>query len=249
MFELRRSARFGIALAFLASLLAGCGSTTLQARKAELAVLAEASAATEKVLARIEDQSLPPDYDVHLFVSFATLNSVLTAIDGYKTIVPGLADASLEIAQVRVGSIGALPSATVAAKVRKNDLEVEVDIGIVLNPITLESGIAALQFRVVHFIPRVQWWIFEVSKIQFVRSLLSVEVDKLTRKLPVVELPFDTSIEFGGPEVRTRLPVETGNESTLEVEVVAPSTTRSKILKVLDYVFIGGGMHVFGRLE
>lgn len=243
------SARIVLALACFAPILGGCGSTTLQARKAELAVLAEANAATDKVLTRIQDQSLPPDYDVHLFVSFAALNTALAAVDGYKTAVPGITDASLEIVEVRAASLGALPSAKVAAKVRKDDLEVEVDVGVLLTPITTTSGSTALQFRVVHFIPRVQWWIFEFTKIQVIRSLLSIEVDKLTRELPVVELPFDTAVQLGGPEVRTRVPVDTGNKSTLDVEVTAPSTIRSRQLKVLDYAFVGGGMHLFGRLE
>ena len=241
--------RVVFALTCLAPILGGCGSTTLQARRAELTVLTEANAATDKVLTRIQDQSLPPDYDIHLFVSFNTLNTALAAVDGYKTAVPGIADASLEIVQIRAAGLGALPSTTVVAEVRKDDFEVAVDVGVLLTPITLSSGATALQFRVVHFIPRVQWWIFEFTKIQVVRSLLAVELDKLTRQLPVVELPFDTSVQLGGPEIRTRLPLDTGNNSTLEVEVTAPSTILSRQLKVLDYAFVGGGMHLFGRLQ
>lgn len=249
MFDLPLSARIVLALACFTPILGGCYSTTLQARKAELAVLVEANVATDKVLKRIQDQSLPPDYDVHLFVSFATLNTALAEVDGYTAAVPGTANASLEIVQVRATSLGALPSAKVVARVRKDDLEVEVDVGVLLTPIRTVSGATALQFRVVHFVPRIQWWIFEFTKIQFVRSLLSIELDKLTRELPVVELPFDSTVQLGGPEVRTRVSVDTGNNSTLEVEVTAPSTIRSRQLKVLDYAFVGGGMHLFGRLE
>jgi len=226
-------------------LCSGCHTTVVQQRQAELAVLDTAAAASSSTLDAFRSNSLPPDYDLHLYIAYAPLNKALGALGAYQFPVPGVDGATAHIRALRLTSFGTLPSASVSASVEKGDLKADVGIQVVLVPELAPDRQPALRFKVLAFTPVVSWNGLEFTKSEFVHALLAVEVNKLTARLPLIVLPVSQQLSLGGPALQKDETISTGRDSTLVLRVTVPSTAQQQQIRILNHVFMPDGLHLF----
>lgn len=241
-------------LTFLALFIGGCQSTKKLELEGQLNVLRTASLATTNTLDGIRSGKLPPQSDIYLFFSYSAINQALARIDNYSFPAPGKPDIQINIKSVRVSAIGSSPVLNAEASATNGTLSADITLGMILIPESTSSGKPALRMKVLSFSPKVRWWIFEFTKAKFVQSLLAVEANKLTDKMPVIELPVSQELKLGAPESKNRKSIiligeEPEERATLTLDITTPSTLRQRELTVVNYLFMDKGLHVYGDLK
>jgi hypothetical protein len=234
---------------FALSFLVSCGSTIKQQKEGQLAVLKQVNATSKATLEGFKSGTLPQKYDIHLFFRYAAVNKALAAIDGYEFPLPNNANIAVKIGSIRLKGIGASPLVSIQASARTGELTADVEIGAILTPISNNATAAALQINVLSFAPRISWWIFELTKIDFVNALLAVELNKIALRLPKIELPVAEKIKIGGTATQKDQTFNTTKDSTLTLRINIPATQRERTLSISNYVFLEDGLHIFGSLK
>lgn len=227
----------------------GCASTIQQVQEAELATLHMSKAESERVLSGLRDGSIPPDFDVQISLQMDVVNRALAAIDQSKFFLPNDPSIEITLGKIRISTLGALPTVSLEAKASKGTLSAEIDVNAVLAP--KEGGAPGeMLIKVLSFVPKIQWLSFEVTKAEFVRTLLVAEVNKIADKMPSVRLPVEEAITFGSIGKTETIRVKTSDKpSWLTMSVSYPSTERKSKLKIQRYVFLKSEVHIFGALE
>ncbi|MDC7824699.1 hypothetical protein PQS90_06000 [Pseudomonas sp. BLCC-B13] len=248
----KKSRAILVVLALL--LLSGCQSTRKQELEGQLNVLNSASAATQTTLNDIRTGKIPPPGDIYLFFSYSAINQALARVDNYSFPVQGNPDIKINIKSVRIAATGASPTVSVDASATKGAINVDVALGVILVPESTHSGKPALRMKILSFSPKVRWWIFELTKAKFIKSLLAVEVSKLADNMPIIELPVSQELSLGTPEstIRQSLLIEgkkREERATLVIDINIPSTLRKRELTVSKYLFLEKGLHVYGVLK
>jgi hypothetical protein len=230
--------------------LSGCYSTIKQQKESELAVLTQAAGNAQTTLADLKAGTVPPEYDLHLFVSFSLVNRALEHFDGIAFPLPQDPSITITVRSVRVATYGASPTASVKAIATKGDLDAELDIGAALLPSSDPAEVGKFKLAILSFTPIVRWTIFEPTKAEFVRTLLRVKLDEIASRLPALELPVSKAVELGAKASSRRITIQTSDRpSTIDVLVTLPSTYQQKTLVVGRYLFLNDGVHMFGVLK
>lgn len=238
-----------ISTAIMASLLAGCSSTLQQQRESQLAVLMQATDKSRTTLEEFHAGKLPPEHDVHLFLSYHIVNKGLQALDNYEFPLPNDQSITLTLRSIRISAMGALPIVTALASAHTEALSAEIELGVVLVPIEGNTTGTKFRMKVLSFVPRLSWSIFELAKMRFLESLLAVGVDKITEQLPLVELPVAEKIKLGGPASSYRQRIPTGRNSALDLDITVTETLHEGEFAISQYVFLENGLHVFGSVK
>lgn len=192
---------------------------------------------------------LPPEYDVHLYFAYDVVNKALGSLDQYSFPLPSDPSITVTINNIRISGQGASPSVSVSSSARKQNFYADVEVGIVLVPAEENSNGAKLRMKVISFVPKVSWWIFELTKSKFVNTFLNEELAKISEMLPLIELPVSQKIKFGSPSVTRRETIPTGRGSTLELDITIPETTREREIAIVRYAFLETGLHILGSIK
>ena len=216
-------------------LLSACTSTDRQRKEGELALLRHATEQSTLVLNEMRSGKLPPDYDLHLYFAYDVVNKALRHLDQYGFSLPSDPSVTVTIKDIRVLGQGALPNVSVSSSAHKDNFNADLEAGIVLLPVEGNSNGATLQMKVVSFVPKVSWWIFEITKSQFVNTLLNEELAKLSQNLPLIELPVSQKFKIGSPSATHSATIPTGRGSTLDVNITIPETIREREITMLSW--------------
>lgn len=252
MFCSMLTAKTGLALMYFTAsvlLLSACTSTDRQRKEGELALLKQATEQSTLVLNEMRAGKFPPEYDVHLYFAYDVVNKALEALDHYSFSLPNDPSVTVTIKNVRVSGRGALPNISLSSSAHKQNLHADLEVGIVLVPAEGNSNGAKLRMKVVSFVPKVSWWIFELTKSKFVNALLNVELAKISEKLPLIELPVSQKVKFGSASATRRESIPTGRGSTLDLDITIPETTREREIAIVRYAFLETGLHILGSIK
>jgi hypothetical protein len=230
--------------------LAGCSSTTKKQKEAELAAVTSAVEVSRDLLGKLRDGKIPPQHDIHLYIAHEVVNKALTALDGYRFLLPNDNSIEVEIRGVRLANAGAVPTVAVDAKAIKGGLQAEVQLTASLVPVDPVKEPGKFSIQVLSFTPRLSGFWFEVTKFRFSQALLAGQLNAIAENLPLIELPITQAIQLGGPAITRDVRVKTSDHpSYLTLRVSIPSTERILQLKVVSYVFLQDGVHAFGVVE
>ena len=243
--SLTRFFRISLCLVVTAGLIA-CASTIRQQKEGQLLVLEETLAKSRQTLSELRAGVLPPHFDVHLYLGNDVINKVLLALDDYYFSLPGDPSINIKIAGIRIGNYGSFPTISVSATAQRNELSAELDLAAVLLP-SGDPGVFKL--KVLTFVPKLSWYSYELSKSNFVQALLSVELEKITDKLPMIRFPVAQAIQLGGPAFSNLINFPTGSRSSLDMSVTVPSTLKNREIIITHYVFLESGVHMFGVIK
>lgn len=106
-----------------------------------------------------------------------------------------------------------------------------------------------MKFHVLSFVPVVEWWWFELTKAQFVRDLLTVQLDKLADRLPAVELPIHETVALGGPDFHNVVRFQaTPRPSFITMDMHFPATAWNPQVQNIRYYNLGQGIYMFGEV-
>lgn len=233
-----------------------CQTTEREQKQAQLNVLSETLTVSRSTLEELKAGKLPPAHDFHLFIKHAPLNELLNAFKDYKFNLPNDPSVVVTVKSLSINNYGSLPTVTIDATAIKESISAELYAIAVLVPAGAEDPEnISFRLKVLSFVPKLKWYFFELTKLKFVKTLLSAEVSKLTDKLPLINLPVSKTIAWGAPAssnsvtIRTSNPAAGTDGSTLDLKVIVPSTETTKKLVVTKYAFISSGLHLFGVLK
>lgn len=232
----------------LTSILTGCSSTIKQQKESELEVVSASLDQSNLILADIKSKQIPPYYDTHIYFSNNAFNQALAGFDGFGFALPNDESINIFIESIRISTYGASPVVTLKTKATKGEFTFNVNLTAILIP-TSESKLGELRLKVLNFTPVAEWYFFESGKADFVKALLAVELNKITDRLPVIQLPVSQAIELGGLERKETVILPTGRDSKLHMEITFPPTKRNRRVEIVRYVFLESGVHVFGVLK
>src|SRR5688572_4783185 len=92
-------------VAFASILLGGCVSSTIREEKeAELKVLRQALGASQDVLQELKTGQIPPEFDVHLFLSHTVVNKALASLEDYRFPLPDDPSITIQIRGLRLAN-------------------------------------------------------------------------------------------------------------------------------------------------
>ncbi|GKS59781.1 hypothetical protein YTPLAS18_33080 [Nitrospira sp.] len=246
-----------IALLFAAIFCAGCESTEDELKTAHLQILDKSLIASRSILDQLKTKSLPPaTHDVHFFFDYNVINQIFDAITPYTFPLPSNAKVTVSILSITIHNIGALPTVHLKATARREALTVPVEAtGLVTLVKNRQTGLLTIGLQVQSFIPKLTWYWFELSKGDLVKTILESEVEQISEKLPVLQLPLAHEVQWGASAstqhmtIRTSDPVSQTEGSTLEMKIRYPSTETRKLVTVTDSVFLLSGIHLFTVLK
>lgn len=235
-----------LALAF-AALLSGCASSTeRQLLQDQIALHRRAVDASKQTLSQLQGSQGPGSYQVKFYISNGALNGALTALDNLTIPIPEI-DATANILSVRVADYGAFPTVTLRASATRDNLSVEVEATAVLLP--SEQAFNEFRISLLAFTPKVSWYSFEVTKAKFIRDLLSLEVVKLTNRLPAITVPVDKQLAVGSAASTNSVRFQaTDHPSFITMNVTSPTTQYSVRPANVRYYFLDG-IYIFGDLK
>jgi hypothetical protein len=240
-------------LIFFVICLGGCESTLRQQRIDRITALDAALDKSHAVLEELRSGQLPPKYDLHLFLAHKVVNTALSKLEGYEFPSENDPSITISIKSIRIENYGAFPLVSISGTAKRKSLSVEVDLSAILLPSeNHDATIGEFKPSVIAITPKLRWWIFETTKLEFVNAILATKLDSLTKRLPLIRLPIAQAIRLGGdaenrPETIITRPDPEG--STLEIMMSIPSTKRNRQLAVTRYVFLQDGVHAFGDLK
>ena len=237
----------GLFLLSCLSLLSACANTERELLTSQIA-LRDAAIEDSGRLLRVLQQTggSAGSYDYRLYLALEPLNSALAVLNGTKIEIPELG-ATITWKSATIERYGVLPAATLSGSAARDRLDIEVVATAVLVP-TGTPG--ELRPRILSFTPRVFWSSIEFTKAKFVRDLLTVELNKVTDKLPTISLPLDQSIVLGGPSYSWDIRFQVTDRPAFIVgRVTIPSTEWITKLQNVRYYFVRDGVYVFGELQ
>lgn len=233
-----------------------CNSTEREQKQAQLNVLNETLSASRSTLEELKAGKLPPAYDLHLFLSHKSINKVLAAVENYKFTLPNDPSIMVTLKSLSISNSGALPTVTMEASAVRGELSADMYAVAVLVPAkTADPDAVSFRLKLVAFVPKLKWYVLELTKIKFVEVLLSAEISRITNRLPVIDMPVSKLVSWGAPAssnsvtIRTSDPAPGTDGSTLEMKVNYPSTETTRTLAITNYIFLSSGIHIFGVLK
>ena len=229
--------------------IAGCVTTTeRQLLQSQIELNDRAIEQSHQLLSQLQSQSGGPGpYDAKAYVSTAILNDALSALNGLTFAIPGVANATGRVNQVRLIRYGTLPAIVLDAQAIKSDLTIQVTATAALSPV---GGPGNLKLSILSFVPDVRWSWIDFTKSKFIRELLAVEVSKITDRMPVIHLPANGNVTLGGPPIDQDVTFQlSSSPSFLTMRIRVPATQWSPMYDNTRYYFLGDGLFVFGDLQ
>jgi hypothetical protein len=197
----------------------------------------------------------PARYDVYLALDTDIFQRVFSEIDGtrFEVVAKGR-PVTIEIDKFATTFHPGSPEISLAAKAidQRSGLEAGLDLDarlvLVGDPAKPDELVARVYATRV--VPNMRWGPLDITRMRFVRSLLTLEATKLTDKLPAMRLPLAREFSFGSPaQTRDSGQIATGNGSWIRGQVSLPSTEASGRFVVNNILFIENGVHLFASVE
>lgn len=238
-------ARFVFTLS-MACALAGCISTRDVVLKNQIRTYDRAIEASNATLATFQEGGVGP-YQVKLFLRTSSVNQALSVLDGFKLPAPGISNATITLNQARLSRFGSFPALDFSAEAQRSSIKVKVALSATLIPTSVPGE---MKLSVTSFAPDVSVLKFRATKVRFIRDLLSIELDKLTEKMPAMKLPLSQEFSIGAPANSREFRFQTSEKpSYLTVRVDVPSTQWNASVQNVRYYFIKDGVFIFGAVQ